>query len=79
MAHRPLYQIAQDIRDDWQNPYFGVVPYINAMGALTTMRDYYEADSAQSIVAYFLANARTWKGAKAKEIKAELKSMLRTS
>jgi hypothetical protein len=32
-------------------------------------------DSAESIVAYFLSNAATWRGADARRIKAELKAL----
>ena len=39
--------------------------------------DTYGYDSADMIVRYFLGNARNWRGAEAREIKAELKSMLR--
>ena len=37
---RPLNVIAREIRKEWQNVYFGAVPYLDAMGTLTdkTMR-----------------------------------------
>jgi hypothetical protein len=73
---RPLYQIAVDIRSDWPKPYFGAVPYLNAMRGLQSIDDAYGLDNARSIVRYFLANAATWKGDKARAIKAELKGML---
>ena len=40
--------------------------------------DNYGADSAVSIVAYFLANAQTWRGPEARRIKAELREILKT-
>ena len=46
------------------------------MGGLTNVTDSYGMDSAKSVVLYFLSNAGTWKGDKAKEIKAELKKMV---
>ena len=72
---RPLYEIAADIRKNWKNIYFGAVPYRDAMSELNTINDKYWADSAKSVVLYFLANASTWRGPDAKRIKAELKQM----
>jgi hypothetical protein len=74
---RSLNIIANDIRKDWAKPYFGAVPYLDAMQSLNTIRDSYYYDDAADIVRYFLANASTWKGETAKAIKAELKSMLK--
>lgn len=75
MTLRPIYLIAQEIRRDWANPYFGAVPYIKAMHSLNKISDDYGADSGKSIVLYFLANANTWRGEKARAIKKELKEM----
>lgn len=74
---RSLSTIANDIRIDWVKPYFGAVPYLDAMETLNTIRDSYYYDDASDIVRYFLANATTWKGETARAIKAELKSMLK--
>lgn len=76
---RSLYDIALDIRRDWKNVYFGAKPYLDAMSTLDSIHDRYIMDSGKSIVAYFLANARGWKGEKAKEIKKELNKMLKES
>jgi hypothetical protein len=73
---RPLYSIAYEIRKDWRKPYFGAVPYLDALRSLSSIEDSYGADSARSVVAYFLANATTWRGETARRIKAELKSLL---
>ena len=73
---RPLSTIAREIRATWKNIYFGAVPYLDAMDSLNTIADKYGSDSAQQIVAYFLSNARAWKGGVAKHIKAELQGML---
>jgi hypothetical protein len=72
---RPLYEIAREIKKDWQKVYFGAVPYLQAMQTLDSIDDNYGMDSAKSIVNYFLANASTWRGEVAKRIKAELKAM----
>lgn len=76
---RSLSVIATEIQHDWKRPYFGAVPYIDAMLALNGMSDRYYLDSAESIVAYFLANAGSWRGEVARRVKAELKAMLDAS
>lgn len=73
---RYLCDIAADIKADWKKPYFGAVPYIEAMERLFNVGQNYGYDTADSIIRYFLANAGTWRGEKAREIKAELKAML---
>jgi hypothetical protein len=72
---RSIAAIAQEIRRDWTKPYFGAVPYLQAMFSLDDITDDYGADSGKSIVLYFLSNASTWKGETARRIKAELKAM----
>jgi hypothetical protein len=46
------------------------------MFSLTDANSNYGMDSAKSIVLYFLSNATTYRGAKAKELKAELKKII---
>lgn len=60
------------------NVYFGAVPYLEAMLTLDTTdpNASYYYNKAGDIVRYFLANAKTFRGADAKRLKAELKSML---
>jgi hypothetical protein len=72
---RPIYEIAREIRSDWKNVYYGAVPYLDAMRSITNITDAYYADSAKSVVLYFLANANTWKGEVARRIKKELNDM----
>jgi hypothetical protein len=72
---RPLRTIARDIAEHWERPYFGAVPYLEAMSALERIEDNYYEDSGRSIVLYFLSNANTWRGEHARRIKAELKSL----
>jgi hypothetical protein len=72
---RSISTIAREIRADWQKPYFGAVPYLSAMQSLDSIEDNYYEDSGKSVVLYFLANAQTWKGDKARAIKAELKKL----
>jgi len=73
---RTLDAIARDIRADWKKPYFGAVPYLQAMIGLQSIDDKFGFDDARGIVLYFLSNATTWRGEKAKAIKAELKGLL---
>ncbi len=75
---RTFKQIALDIKSTWLNIYFGAVPYLEVMLTLDTTdpSEPYCYDTAGDIVRYFLSNAQTFKGADAKRLKAELKSML---
>jgi len=73
---RSISTIAQEISSDWNKVYFGAVPYLEAMHSLNSIDDNYHYDTGKSVVHYFLANAGTWRGDKAREIKAELKAML---
>lgn len=75
MTNRTLSQIANDISKSWTKPYFGAVPYIQAMKELNSISDNFGCDGAKSIVLYFLANASTWRGEDAKRIKDELKAL----
>ena len=77
MQHRPLSNIAHDIRRDWKNVNFGAKPYLAAMSEMDSIKDEYMYDTGKSVVLYFLSNAATWRGPVAKEIKAELKAMMK--
>jgi len=74
---RSLNAIHREIRADWTKPYFGAVPYLDAMRHLDTIHQKYYDDDAKSVVLYFLANAGTWRGEAARRIKAELNAMLK--
>lgn len=73
---RPIHSIAKDIKISWKNPYFGAVPYLEAMFTLDKPTDSYFEDSAKEIILYFLANAKTWRGEMARQIKSELNSLI---
>lgn len=77
METRNLSVIANEIKIDWVKPYFGAVPYLQAMQTLNSINDNYYYDSGKSVVLYFLANASTWKGEKAREIKKELNKLVK--
>lgn len=74
---RKIKVIAQEVASSWAKPYFGAVPYLNAMLEIEEITDMYYMDTAESIVRYFLSNAATWRGEDARRIKAELKGMLK--
>lgn len=78
---RPIYLIAAEISKDWKDtakngihPY--ALPYLKAMLTLTSIDDSYGMDSGKEIVLRFLGNASTYRGPKAKELKAELKQLV---
>jgi hypothetical protein len=72
-----LSAIAAEVRKNWPKVYFGAVPYLDAMATLDNVKQNYGMDSGESIVAYFLANASTFRGPVAKEIKKELKARIK--
>lgn len=74
---RPIRQIALEIKREWKKPYFGAVPYLDALLSLDAASDYYMNESARSIILYFLSNASAWRGDAAKRLKAELRAHLR--
>lgn len=74
---RPLYQIAEDIESDWARIFYAAIPYIDAMKSLSSVDDKYGYEDGRDIVNRFLTNANTWKGPKAKAIKAELREWLK--
>ena len=74
---RTIREIALEIRADWKSPYFGAVPYIEAMLSMSSPNESYGADSGKGILHYFLANAGTWRGPVARKVKAEIKEMIK--
>lgn len=81
---RPLSTIASEIKKDWRATakdgkiYFGAVPYLDAMSTLDKITDRFICEDARTQVIYFLSNATTWRGDKAREIKKELNAMLKS-
>ena len=74
---RALWLIGSEIRRDWGvKVSYAAEPYLDAMDSLDSVQDSYGCDSGRSIVAYFLANAQSWRGETAKRIKMELKAMI---
>jgi hypothetical protein len=78
LSSMKLNQIAQIIAQDWGSKVnYAAKPYLEAMFSLINIEDNYYLDSGESIVAYFLSNASSWRGPVAKEVKNELKKRLR--
>jgi hypothetical protein len=75
-VQRTIRAIALDVKANWPKPFYGAVPYLDAMSTLQTVKDYYGLDSARSILEYFLANAHTFRGEDARRLKAEIKGLL---
>jgi regulator of sirC expression with transglutaminase-like and TPR domain len=71
MQAKTVSQIAKEIRQNWTKPYFGAIPYLNAM-----LYENYGFDGEKSIVLYFLSNASTYRGEIAKQHKKELKEIV---
>ncbi len=74
---RKISTIAYEILNNWKKPYFGAVPYLEAMKSLGSIQENYYLDTAESVVLYFLSNAQTWRGETARRIKKELKEILK--
>lgn len=74
---RKISEIASEIKMDWKKVNFAAKPYLDAMFSLKSIEDKYYFDDARSIITYFLCNASSWRGEKARQIKAELKGMLK--
>lgn len=72
---RPIYVIAEEIREDWKKVNYGAVPYLDAMISLKSIDDTYGLDPAKEVIIYFLSNASTWRGDTARRIKKELKAL----
>lgn len=76
MDHRPIHEIARDIRRAWPQIHPNAAPYLDAMRTLTNIGDRYYEDSADTIVRYFIANAAQFKGEAAKALKTELRAIV---
>ena len=72
---RSIRSIALDIRKEWIKVNYAAKPYLDAMMELNSINDKYYNDSAKSVVLYFLSNAASFRGERAKVLKAELKAL----
>ena len=62
LSEMKVYELAREIRRDWKNINYAARPYLDAMSGL---------------LRYFLSNASSWRGQRAREIKAELNRRLK--
>ena len=76
---RTFAEIAKEIKSVWKKPYFGAVPYLDALENINSTDKHTEFlfEEAKDIVVYLLANMTTFRGPDAKRIKAELKEMIK--
>ncbi len=74
---RAISTIATEIAHNWTPANYAAIPYLRAMHQLTSVDDAYGCDSGRSVVAYFLANAQTWRGETARRVKKELNGLLK--
>ena len=77
-AKRTFSEIAREIKSLWSKPYFGAVPYLDALMSIhsTDKNAPYMFETAKDVTLYLLANMGTFKGEDAKRIKSELKKMI---
>lgn len=76
---RFIYEIADDIYNDWpaaRNPNHPAGHYVAAMRDILYITDSYYADTAKTVVMYFLSNAATWRGDLASKVKKELRALI---
>ena len=73
---RPLYEIAAEVRADWQRVHPWAAPYLQAMESLTAITDHYGLDGADDVVLRFLGNCSSWRGETARRVKNELLALL---
>lgn len=66
-------EIAREIRADWKKPYFGAIPYLEAMELMSSWQSGFINDGGDEIAARFLGNATSWRGEVARRVKSELK------
>jgi hypothetical protein len=75
---RTISAIAYEIQREWgAKVNYAAKPYLDAMKGLDSVNESYGFDSGRSVVLYFLGNASSFKGEKAKALKQELKDMLK--
>lgn len=77
LAKLTISEIAREVYKEWKPVHAWAKPYLEAMVTLESINDNYGSDSGKSIVAYFLSNARSFKGEAAKAIKKELNKRLK--
>jgi hypothetical protein len=79
VSTRKLSSIGVDILGDWKDiPYYAKY-YVDAMYYVSYVSDMFECMTGYHIVENFLSEAKGWRGAMSRRIKAELKDILQRS
>ena len=76
-AHRPLFEIAAEIKADWTTRHGAATPYVLAMDKLRDATDQYGTETGSDMIRGFLNSAQTWRGPVAQRVKDELRAILR--
>lgn len=71
-----LSQIADVIFNDWRTMDPSALPYVEAMLNLEKVSDSFGGDDGESIILYFLTNAKYWKGETAQAVKKHLREIV---
>lgn len=71
--------IRRDLRSQGKKIPFGAEPYLDALSSLSDANQSYGMDSGKSMIAYALSNLTSYKGPKARAIKAELKARMKAA
>ena len=74
---RSLREIARHIRKAWPKPHFAAQPYLEALRELDSADELFYIYTGRSIILGFLANAQTFRGPEARQLKEELKQHLK--
>lgn len=75
LAPRSIRAVAIEIYGNWATVNYAAKPYLQAMQYLTDATSKYGRDDAKTVVIYFLANATSFRGEKARALKEELKAI----
>jgi hypothetical protein len=77
MNHRPLSEIAAEIRADCGAKLHLVLkPYVDVVAALRSIDDTFYATPASRVLAQFLGQRGLWKGVVARHVKIEIAGIL---
>jgi len=77
ITKRRVRSIAAEIEADWPKISPNARPHLDLLHKLDDVHDTAaNGQSGRAVVSFFLANASTYKGVKAQELKAELRTMV---
>lgn len=74
---RKINKISDEIKKDWKKIHYTAAPYLYAMGQVEKLEDKFIKTNGKNLILKFLSNAGTWRGETARQIKAELKEMVK--